>query len=148
MRLRDFSPGNAATKQTPVIIDAPYAGHSATIADYSKGQSLVEALLSAGLHNVLVTDWKPATPEMKDFDIDKYLSEINAVADDLGGEVILVGLCQGGWMSSMYAARFPHKVRAMVLAGSPIDTQAGDGSLKHMVQELPSSFYSEMVEAG
>ena len=93
----------------------------------------------------LVTDWKPATPEMKDFDIDKYLSEINAVVDDLGGEAILVGLCQGGWMSSMYAARFPHKVRAMVLARSPIDTHAGDGSLKHMVQELPSSFYSEMV---
>jgi poly(3-hydroxybutyrate) depolymerase len=148
MRLRDFSPGNAATKQTPVIIVAPYAGHSATIADYARGQSLVETLLSAGLHNVLVTDWKPATPEMKDFDIDKYLSEINAVVDDLGGEVILVGLCQGGWMSSMYAARFPHKVRAMVLAGSPMDTEAGDGSPKHTVKELPASFYSDMVNAG
>jgi poly(3-hydroxybutyrate) depolymerase len=148
MRLRDFSLGDVATEQTPVVIDAPYAGHHATIADYAKGQSLVETLLSAGLSKVLVTDWKAATQEMKDFDIDKYLSEINVVVVDLGGKVILVGLCQGGWMSSMYAARFPGKVQALVLAGSPIDTQAGDGSLKHMVQALPSAFYSEMVEAG
>jgi len=148
MRLRDFSIGNGAIDQLPVIIDAPYAGHHATIADYAKGQSLVETLLSAGLSKVVVTDWKAATQEMKDFDIDKYLSEINAVVDDLGGKVILVGLCQGGWMSSMYSARFPGKVQALVLAGSPIDTHAGNGSLKHMVEELPSAFYSEMVEAG
>ena len=47
---------------------------------------------------------------MKDYDIDNYLAEINVCVDDLGGRVNLVGLCQGGWMSAMYAARFPDKV--------------------------------------
>jgi poly(3-hydroxybutyrate) depolymerase len=148
MRLRDFSRAGPATQQVPVIVDAPYAGHSATIADYAKGQSLVETLLSGGLGRVLVTDWKPATEEMKYFDIDKYLAEINVAIDDLGGAAMLVGLCQGGWMSAMYAARVPGKVRALVLAGSPIDTHAGHGPLKRMVQDLPLSFYTEMVAAG
>jgi pimeloyl-ACP methyl ester carboxylesterase len=30
--------------------------------------------------------------------------------DELGGKVDLIGLCQGGWMALIYAARFPEKV--------------------------------------
>jgi poly(3-hydroxybutyrate) depolymerase len=146
MVLREF--GTEPEVAGPVLVDAPYAGHTATIADYRDGQSLVQTLLAAGLGRVLVTDWKPATPEMKDFDIDKYLAEINVVVDDLGAPVNLVGLCQGGWMSAMFAARFPHKVRSLVLAGSPIDTSAGDGPLRQLVQELPQSFYERLVALG
>ncbi|MCA8965512.1 MAG: esterase, partial [Planctomycetes bacterium] len=73
MRLREFTrPGHAA-QATPVLIDAPYAGHAATIADYAAGQSLVETLLDGGPGRVLVTDWKSASEDMRDFDIDKYL---------------------------------------------------------------------------
>lgn len=146
MRVRDFSPADAGG--VPVVVDAPYAGHSSTIADYAKGQSLVETLLASGLSRVLVTDWKPATAEMREFDIDKYLAEINVVVDDLGGRVHLVGLCQGGWMSAMYASRFPAKVASLVLAGSPIDTDAGHGPIKRMAHELSMQFYEEMVESG
>ncbi|ARE38622.1 Polyhydroxyalkanoic acid synthase [Rhodovulum sp. P5] len=145
MRLRDFGGTGGGL---PVIVDAPYAGHSATIADYAPGQSLVETLLAAGLGRVLVTDWKPATSKMRDFDIDKYLAEINVAVDDLGGRAILVGLCQGGWMSAMFAARFPAKVAALVLAGSPIDTDAGDGPIRRLAHETPLSVYEEMVAAG
>ena len=143
MRLRDFGGSG-----DPVLIDAPYAGHSSTIADYAKGQSLVETLLAAGVGRVLATDWKPATPAMRDYDIDKYLAEINVVVDELGGRANLVGLCQGGWMSAMYAARFPHKVRSLVLAGAPIDTDAGDGPIKKIAHSLPTGFYEELVRTG
>jgi polyhydroxyalkanoate depolymerase len=148
MRLRDFSPGEMAAGAVPVLVDAPYAGHSATIADYAKGQSLVETLLAAGLSQVLACDWKSATEDMKDFDIDTYLAEINAAIDDLGGRVHLIGLCQGGWMSAMFAARFPGKAASLVLAGSPIDTDAGNGVIKRMAHRLPMSFFEEMVAAG
>ena len=148
MRLRDFSPIGYMPSQAPVLIDAPYAGHSSTIADYAKGQSLVETLQAGGLKHVLVTDWKSATDAMKNFDIDKYLSDINTAVDHLGGTVDLIGLCQGGWMSTMYAARFPHKVRSLVLAGAPIDTDAGNGSIKRLAHTLPLSFFEEMVAAG
>jgi poly(3-hydroxybutyrate) depolymerase len=146
LRLRDFSRSGA--KDAATIVDAPYAGHSSVIADYHKGQSLVETLLDSGLERVFVTDWKSATPEMKDYDIDNYLAEINVCVDDLGGRVNLVGLCQGGWMSAMYAARFPGKIRSLVLAGAPIDTQAGNGPLKRLVKEVPESFFEELVSMG
>ncbi|HUC61147.1 MAG TPA: alpha/beta fold hydrolase [Alphaproteobacteria bacterium] len=132
----------------PTLVDAPHAGHTATIADYHKGQSLIETLLANGLGHVLLTDWKSATLDMKDLEIDNYLAEILAAIDDLGGRVNLVGLCQGGWVSAMIAARFPGKVHSLVLAGSPIDTDAGDGPLKRMVHESPMSFYRELVALG
>jgi poly(3-hydroxybutyrate) depolymerase len=146
MRLRDFSHSN--NKEVPILIDAPYAGHSSTIVDYAKGQSLVEVLLSAGLKRVLATDWKSATPAMRDFDIDKYLQDLNTAIDHLGGQVALVGLCQGGWLSAMYTCRFPEKVVSLVLAGAPIDTDAGEGPIKKIAHQLPLTFYQELVALG
>lgn len=146
MRLRDFGP--KAADATPVLIDAPFAGHSATIADFGPGQSLVETLLANGLPRVLVTDWKSATPSMRDFDIDTYLTELGAAIDHLGGKVHLIGLCQGGWLSAMFAARFPGKVASLVLAGAPIDTDAGDGPIKQLAHSLPMETYEQMVRLG
>ena len=144
MALRDYGkPGGI-----PTLVDAPHAGHTAMIADYHKGQSLVETLLANGIGHVALTDWKSATEDMKDFDIDNYLAEVVVAIDDLGGRVNLVGLCQGGWVSAMIAARFPDKVNSLVLAGAPIDTDAGNGPIKRMVQESPVSFYQELVGLG
>jgi poly(3-hydroxyalkanoate) synthetase len=144
MVLRDYGkPGGI-----PALVDAPHAGHTAMIADYRKGQSLIETLLANGINHVALTDWKPATEDMKDLEIDNYLAEVLVAIDDLGGCVNLVGLCQGGWVSAMIAARFPDKVNALVLAGSPIDTDAGSGPIKLMVHESPLSFYEELVELG
>jgi polyhydroxyalkanoate depolymerase len=146
MVFRDYTPGKSAG--LPTIVDAPYAGHTAMIADYHTGQSLIETLLANGLHRVFLTDWKSATEDMKDFEIDQYLAELNVCVDDLGEPVNLVGLCQGGWLSAMYAARYPEKVASLVLAGSPIDTDAGDGPIKRMAHTYPTSFYQELVAAG
>ena len=144
MKLREY--GTPAG--IPTLVDAPYAGHTAMIADYHKGQSLVETLLANGIRHVALTDWKSATDDMKDFDIDNYLAQIVVVIDDLGGRVNLVGLCQGGWTSAMVAARFPDKVNTLVLAGAPIDTDAGNGPIKRMVHASPISFYEEIVVLG
>jgi poly(3-hydroxyalkanoate) synthetase len=51
-------------------------------------------------------------------------------------------------MSAMYAARFPRRVASLVLAGSPIDTDAGNGPVKRMAHEYPVSFYEELVALG
>lgn len=45
----------------------------------------------------------------------------------------------------MIALRFPDKVNSLVLAGAPIDTNAGDGPIRKMAQKSPMSFYEEMV---
>ena len=104
LTLRDFS---IRAAERPVLVLPPYAGHASTIADFHAGQSLVATLRQSGCEKVLVTDWRSATPEMRDYDIDNYLAELAVVVDDLGGKVALVGLCQGGWLATMYAARFP-----------------------------------------
>jgi poly(3-hydroxybutyrate) depolymerase len=148
MRLRDFSSAGKKVNEIPTIIDAPFAGHTSVIADFSDSQSLVRTLQANSIDRVLVTDWKSATADMKDFDIDTYLADINVCVDDLGGRVNLVGLCQGGWMSAMYAARFPSKVATLVLAGSPIDTNAGNGAIRAMAHDLPMTDYEELVALG
>ena len=146
MALRDYSMAGATG--LPTIVDAPYAGHTAAIADYRRGQSLIETLLVNGVERVFLTDWKSATDDMKDLEIDEYLAELNVCVDELGGRVNLVGLCQGGWMCAMYAARFPHKVAKLVLAGAPIDFDAGDGPIKRMAHAYPTAFYEELVALG
>jgi poly(3-hydroxyalkanoate) synthetase len=144
MLLREYGkPG-----KIPTLVDAPYAGHTAVIADYHKGQSLIETLLANNVGHVALTDWKSATEDMKDLEIDNYLAEMVVAIDDLGGRVNLVGLCQGGWTAAMIAARFPEKVNSLVLAGAPIDTDAGNGPIKRMVHASPLSFYEELVVLG
>jgi polyhydroxyalkanoate depolymerase len=145
MKLREY--GEPSTR-LPTLVDAPHAGHTATIADYHKGQSLVETLLANGITHVALTDWKTATEDMKDLEIDNYLADLIVAIDDLGGRVNLVGLCQGGWVAAMIAARFPAKVNSLVLAGAPIDTDAGDGPIKRMAHDSPLSFYEELVALG
>jgi len=147
MLLRDFSP-EPDSGALPVLIDAPYAGHRAMIADYESGQSLVETMLGCGIPRVLVTDWKSATEQMKYFSIDTYLAELLVAMEAIGGRACLVGLCQGGWMAAMFAARFPARVHSLVLAGSPIDTSAGGGAIGKFAHEVPMQFFEDMVAAG
>lgn len=144
--LCDYSAPHA--QGLPTLVDAPYAGHTSMIADYHDGQSLMQTLRASGVQHLFLTDWHSATPDMKDLEVDQYLAELLACVDDLGGHVNLVGLCQGGWMAAMFAARFPDKVVSLVLAGSPIDTHAGHGPLKAMVKDSPMDFYRDLVATG
>ena len=70
----------------PTLITAPHAGHTAMIADYHEGQSLVETLLANGIAHVALTDWKTATQDMQDLEIDNYLADLIVAIDDLAGE--------------------------------------------------------------
>lgn len=146
MVLREYGMADAPGLAT--LIDPPYAGHSAAIADYADGQSLIQTLAANGVTRLALADWKSATADMKDLEVDQYLAEINVCVDDLGGRVNLVGLCQGGWMAAMYAARFPHKVASLVIAGAPIDADAGDGAVKKMAKTYPMSLYEDLVKQG
>ncbi|MBW9335871.1 alpha/beta fold hydrolase [Herbaspirillum sp. RU 5E] len=147
LSLREYGKPGAA-HAVPTLVVAPYAGHTSVIADYYQGQSLVETLLEHGVPHVFLTDWHSASEDMKDLEIDNYLADLCVVIDELGGRANLVGLCQGGWISAMIAARFPHKVQRLVLAGSPIDAGAGDGPLKQMVDRTPIRFYEDLVRTG
>jgi poly(3-hydroxyalkanoate) synthetase len=145
VRLRDFS---TVQDGVATLLCAPFALHGAAIADLAPGHSLVAALRDAGLHRLFVTDWRSATPEMCHLGIDDYLAELNVLVDQLGGSVNLVGLCQGGWMALLYAARFPAKVRKLAVAGAPIDIAAGRSALSALADASPLAFFHELVKLG
>jgi poly(3-hydroxyalkanoate) synthetase len=144
MALRDFSTGESGV---PALICAPFALHCATIADFAPGHSVVEALRDGGIGRILVTDWRSAGPDMRFLSIDNYLADLNVAVDEIVPPVDLVGLCQGGWMALAYAARFPHKVRRLVLAGAPVDIAAGRSMLSQMTTSVPLSAFQDFVDS-
>ena len=145
VRLRGFG---AATEGVATLICAPFALHSAAITDIAPGHSLVATLQAAARGPVFVTDWRSADADMCSRSIDDYIADLNVLIDELGGAVDLIGLCQGGWMGLVYAARFPRKVRKLVLAGAPIDIAAGESSLSHLAQSTPMAVFKELVALG
>ncbi|WP_431015807.1 alpha/beta fold hydrolase [Bradyrhizobium pachyrhizi] len=144
MCLLDFS---RAAEGRPLLVCAPYALHRAQIADLAPGHSLMEALQKAGVARLYLTDWRSAAPEMRYFSIDTFLSDLNVAVDTIGPPVDLAGLCQGGWLSLLYAARFPGKVRRLVLAGSPVDVSV-PSELSRMVASLPPQGFEALVRQG
>ena len=145
MELRDFS---TAGDGVAALLCAPLALHGATLADFAPGHSVVQTLSRHGCGRLFVTDWRSATPDMRLLTIDSYLAEINIAVDEIGPPVDLVGLCQGGVMALIYAARFPTKVRRLVLAGSPIDIAAAPSALALSARNLPSGVFDEFTRLG
>jgi poly(3-hydroxyalkanoate) synthetase len=144
MRLRDFSRGS---RGQPVLICGPYALHSTLIADFAPGHSIVECLQQSGHDRILLTDWRSASADMRFLAIDQYLADLNVAVDEIGAPVDLIGLCQGGWLSLVYAARFPEKVRRLVLAGTPVDVSV-DSGLVRLVGSAPQAAFEGIVESG
>lgn len=145
MRLRDFSTGAAGRA---VLVTAPFALHTAVIADLAPGHSLIERLAGEGVTRLAATDWTSATPAMANFTLDTYLADLNVAVDELGPPVDLVGLCQGGSLALLYAARFPAKVRALVIVAAPVDTALGEGVLAAWARATPLAAFAELVRLG
>jgi poly(3-hydroxyalkanoate) synthetase len=145
LRLRDFT---TDPKAAPVLLCAPFALHSAKLCDLAPGHSLVEALRHAGLRRLFVTDWRSATADMRFLGVDDYLAELNVAIDAIGAPVDLIGLCQGGWMALIYAARFPEKIRKLVLVAAPIDIAAGPSAISTLATAASLTTFQEIVRLG
>lgn len=144
LRVREFSlnPGGV-----PTLLVAPFALHGAALADFAPGHSLVESLLSGGLDGLSVVECRSATPPMRFLSIDNYLADLTVVVQDLGGLVNLIGLCQGGWLSLIFAARFPHMICSVALAGAPIDL-ASPSNMVAATRATASDVFEGLVRSG
>ena len=145
VRLRDFA---TVKSGVPTVLCTPLALHGAAVADLAAGHSLVAALRGAGIERLFLVDWRSASPDMRFLGIDDYLADLNVLVDHLGGLVDLVGLCQGGWLSLIYAARFPAKVRKLVMAGTPVDTAARPSKLSAIAEATPLTVFKNLVSQG
>jgi poly(3-hydroxybutyrate) depolymerase len=145
VRLRDFT---IAESGVPTLLCTPLALHGAAIADLAAGHSLVAAFCGAGIERLFMTDWRSASADMRFLGIDEYLADLNVLVDCVGGLVDLIGLCQGGWLSLVYAGRFPAKVRKLVMAGAPIDIAARQSRLSSIAEAPPLTMFQSLVNLG
>ena len=145
VRLRDFT---LVESGLPTLLCTPLALHGSTVADLATGHSLVAALRGSGVERLFMADWRSASPEMRFRGIDDYLADLNVLVDHLGGLVDLVGLCQGGWLSLVYAARFPGKVRKLVMAGTPVDIAAQPSEFSALAIATPLTVFQNLVNLG
>lgn len=148
MRLRVFGTRRRDDDLSPTLIIAPHAVHDASLADLLRGHSLVEALRQEGHGQVFLTDWRSATPDMRHLTIDSYLSDLNVAIDDLGGRVNVIGLCQGGLLSLIHAARFPSKIERLVLAGTAVDFAVKGSALRRHVTGLAPEAVEALATSG
>ncbi len=146
MRLRDFS--TAAGGEAAALVVAPFALHDAALADLSPGYSLIEALRLNGCARVFLLEWKAATLATKLRTIDSCFCDLNVAVDELGPPVDLIGLCQGGWLALIYAARFPQKVRRLALVGAPIDIAAEPSIFSAWVSMTPPALIAGLIRRG
>jgi poly(3-hydroxybutyrate) depolymerase len=145
VRLRDFT---IAKGGVPTLLCTPLALHGAAVADLAPGHSLVALLRGAGIERLFMAEWLKASADMRFLAIDDYLADLNVLVDHLGGLVDLIGLCQGGWLSLVYAGRFPAKVRKLVLVGAPIDFAARQSELSAIAEVTPLSVFESLVGLG
>ena len=145
VRLRDFT---VAQSGVPTLLCTPLALHGAAVADLAAGHSLVAALRGAGIERLFMADWRSASADMRFLGIDEYLADFNVLVDHVGGLVDLIGLCQGGWLSLVYAGRFPAKVRKLVMAGAPVDMAARQSGLSAIAEATPLIVFQSLVNLG
>jgi poly(3-hydroxybutyrate) depolymerase len=150
VRLRDFGDCDEP-RVVPTLLVPPQAGHASCIVDYSPTQSQVKTARAAGLTRLYSLDWVGATQATKDAGIEDYVAFMERAIEHIGGPVNLIGDCQGGWLSTIYAAVRPEHVHTLTIAGAPIDFHAGDAVIRDYVQLLSPAdlgFYQDVVRLG
>ena len=118
-RLRDFSDGREP-RVVPTLLVPPQAGHASCIVDYSPAQSQVKTTRAAGLTRLYSLDWIGATQETKDAGIEDYVAFMDLAIEHIGGPINLIGDCQGGWLSTIYAAMRPEDKFDLIVKGGEV----------------------------
>lgn len=121
----------------PVVIVPPQAGHTSHIADYDYNQSLVQTAHRYSDHPIYVIHWHNGIP---DTSLDDLLHQYRSVSH----KAHIVGLCQAGWLSAIYASM--HPIKSLTIAGAPIDFHAGNSTITKMAKLTPLTTYEAIVK--
>jgi polyhydroxyalkanoate synthase len=128
------------TCKTPIIISYALVNRF-DMMDLQPDRSIIRKLLSLGM-DIYVIDWGYPTRA------DRYLSLNDYVNNYIDGsvdfvckthkiaQVNLLGVCQGGTMSLMYASLHPEKVKNLVTLVTPVDFNIQDGLLFKWAKHL------------
>jgi len=112
-------------KTGPVLIVYGLIGRY-TMADLQEDRSLVRNLLSRGV-DLYVVDWGHPSRADQFLEIDDYVDWfmddcVDHIRERAGvDKVSILGICEGGVFSTLYAAQHPDKVKNLILTITPID---------------------------
>ena len=126
---RDTKP----TYKTPVLVIYALV-NTYKMLDLQPDRSYIKNLLAAGL-DVYLIDW--GFPGISDryLDMDDYINGyINNCVDHIRkkhrlDKLNILSICQGGTLSVIYTALYPHKVKNLVTHVTPVDFSTNDGLL-------------------
>lgn len=138
------------TLKTPVLIIYALVNRE-TMMDLQENNSFIKNMLNEGL-DVYIIDWGYPTIDDKYIGLDDYINGyINDSVDFIRkssklDKINLLGVCQGGTFSAMYASIYPEKIKNLITMVTPIDFSPNDVLLfawgKHLdVDKISDAYY-------
>jgi polyhydroxyalkanoate synthase len=103
-----------------------------TVLDLEPDRSLIRRLLALG-HDVFLLDWGAAGRGERTLGLDHYvlgvLHRAVLAVTEAAGKPDLLGICQGGTLSLLYASLEPTRLRRLVTMVTPVDFHTPDNLL-------------------
>jgi polyhydroxyalkanoate synthase len=133
MKLYHFRPLKKKTNPIPLLITYALVNRE-TMMDLEQGRSLINNLLKGGLDIYIILWGYPKRVDryvtLDDY-IDIYIDDcVEYIRKERGVEKVnLMGVCQGGTFSTMYAALYPEKIQNLITMVTGIDFDTPDGLL-------------------
>lgn len=157
--LHHYTPLEGVEVETqPVLIVYGLIGRY-TMADLQENRSLVRNLLGRGV-DLYVVDWGHPSRADQFLTIDNYIEWflddcVEHIRKAHGVDsVTLLGICEGGVFSTLYAALFPEKVKNLILTITPIDFHAdlddanpGHGFINLWTRNLREEDINRLIDA-
>lgn len=134
LKLYHYLPTQEDLLETPLLIVYALVNRY-LVADLQPDRSMVRNLVNEGLDTYLI-EWGDPSPADKYLTIDDYVNGyldncVDFLRERHGVDKInILGICQGGTLSTCYSALHPDKVANLVLTVTPIDFHAGLDELK------------------
>ncbi len=115
----------------PIFVVPPHAGRHGNIA-----QNLIDKCVSTN-RSTFAVELLSATQETKNTSISDLVAMLKICQEYIGPVLDIIGLCQGGWLSAIFAAKCPDVVRRLALHASPINTHTGEDNCIESYMETP-----------
>src|SRR5574341_961834 len=140
MRLLHYIPTMEKPHQVPILIVYALVNRY-YILDLQPDKSVIKKLLEEGF-DVYVIDWGYPSGVDRYLTIDDYVNGyLNNSVDKIRersdlNKITLLGVCQGGTFSVMYAAQHPEKVKNLVTLVAPVNFDTDKGILHLWAKSL------------
>ncbi|GAB4145642.1 MAG: class III poly(R)-hydroxyalkanoic acid synthase subunit PhaC [Bacteroidia bacterium] len=140
VKLYRYRRDTPATYKTPLVVSYALVNRFEML-DLQHDRSFIKNMLDAGL-DIYMIDWGYPTRSDRYLTLSDYVNWfLNDIIDFVrrknGVEKVnLMGICQGGTISTIYSALHPDKIKNLVTLVTPIDFSTNDGLLFRWAKDM------------